>query len=913
MENFLVKAAPHDFAFLSHGGETGALIKAHDWSATPLGPLQTWPPSLRIVLALLLRSPTPIVMLWGEDGVMLYNDAYSVFAGGRHPALLGSKVREGWAEVADFNDHVMKTVLAGGTLTYRDQALILHRNGRAEQVWMNLDYSPVIDERGAPAGVIAIVVETSARVLAERRALFLNRLGERLRANSEPAAATTAAAEMLGLDLGCDRVGYGEIADEDGEPIVVVDRHWCAPGAPAIRGRHRLRDYAAPFIEEFDAGRAIVFENIERDPRTAGLPAETTQAGLGVGAQIVAPLVKEGRLSALLFVHSARPRQWRGEEISLVAEVAERIGAAVERARAGQALRQSEERMRLALVAGGFSDWYWDAAEDRVRFSPRAAENLGVKESFRPSSGDIAELVVDEDRAAVVAAGERAFASGEPYRIEYRARPPGGETMWIESYGQPVRGDTGRVTGIIGISQVITARKQAEEALKEREQQLSAFVSQTMAGFAQVDPGGRFTLVNDRFCEITGWSREALLKLRMQDITHQDDLPNNIELFERAVREGEPYNHEKRYVRPDGSIVWVNNSVAAIRSATGGLYGVLAVTLDVTERRRAEEALRRSEESVRLAVEGAGMATWEVDLTNMIGHWSGTRFDILGYERPPDGIGRTEDWLNLVHADDREGVEKAIGRCFSQGEPFTLEYRIRRADTGEERWLQSHGNRIAAHGGDPARFVGISFDITARKRADQHQMLLINELNHRVKNTLAIVQAVAQQTFAGEGMAAGARRAFEGRLAALSAAHNLLTDQNWEGATIRQVIEGGMAAYRSGDRVRISGPNLPLAPKTAVSLAMAVHELATNATKYGSLSSGEGKVEIDWSAKGGKLDLIWRESGGPPVARPARRGFGSRMIERGLAAELSGTVALDFAPAGLVCTVSAPLPAREAA
>jgi two-component sensor histidine kinase len=162
-------------------------------------------------------------------------------------------------------------------------------------------------------------------------------------------------------------------------------------------------------------------------------------------------------------------------------------------------------------------------------------------------------------------------------------------------------------------------------------------------------------------------------------------------------------------------------------------------------------------------------------------------------------------------------------------------------------------------------------------------------------------------------MVAGARRAFEGRLVALSAAHNLLTDQNWEGATIRQVIEGGMAAYRSGDRVRISGPNLPLAPKTAVSLAMAVHELATNATKYGSLSGGEGKVEIDWSAKGGKLDLIWRESGGPPVARPARRGFGSRMIERGLAAELSGTVALDFAPAGLVCTVSAPLPAREAA
>ena len=118
----------------------------------------------------LVRSPVPIVMLWGVDGVMIYNDAYSVFAGGRHPQLLGSKVREGWPEVADFNDNVMKVGLAGGTLAYRDQELTLYRAGKPEQVWMNLDYSPVLDESGAPAGVIAVVVETTERVLADRRA-----------------------------------------------------------------------------------------------------------------------------------------------------------------------------------------------------------------------------------------------------------------------------------------------------------------------------------------------------------------------------------------------------------------------------------------------------------------------------------------------------------------------------------------------------------------------------------------------------------------------------------------------------------------------------------------------------------------------------------------------------------------------
>jgi PAS domain S-box-containing protein len=157
---------PH---FLKGAGETATLIRALDWASTPLGPIEQWPESLKTVVGLLLRSPTPIVLLWGEDGVMLYNDAYSTFAGSRHPQLLGSKVREGWQEVAQFNDNVMKVGLAGGTLSYKDQELTLYRNGQAEQVWLNLDYSPVLNESGQPAGVIAIVVETTERVLAARR------------------------------------------------------------------------------------------------------------------------------------------------------------------------------------------------------------------------------------------------------------------------------------------------------------------------------------------------------------------------------------------------------------------------------------------------------------------------------------------------------------------------------------------------------------------------------------------------------------------------------------------------------------------------------------------------------------------------------------------------------------------------
>ena len=167
-----------DDSFPFGGDGMGALIRGLDWSATSLGPISGWPQSLKTTVGILLYSPVPIVLLWGPDGIMIYNDAYSVFAEGRHPLLFGSKVREGWPEVADFNDNVMKMGLSGGTLSYRNHELTLHRKGFPEQVWMNLDYSPVLGENGHPAGVLAIVVETTQQVLAKRA---LAKTEERLR------------------------------------------------------------------------------------------------------------------------------------------------------------------------------------------------------------------------------------------------------------------------------------------------------------------------------------------------------------------------------------------------------------------------------------------------------------------------------------------------------------------------------------------------------------------------------------------------------------------------------------------------------------------------------------------------------------------------------------------------------------
>lgn len=204
--------------------------------------------------------------------------------------------------------------------------------------------------------------------------------------------------------------------------------------------------------------------------------------------------------------------------------------------------------------------------------------------------------------------------------------------------------------------------------------------------------------------------------------------------------------------------------------------------------------------------------------------------------------------------------------------------------------------------------MGIVFrDVTELKHAEAHRELLINELNHRVKNTLTMVQAIATQTF--KGVDAGAREDFEQRLLTLSNVHSLLTDESWESAELHAVIRASLRPHLGGARERLAfvGPDLRLRPKGAVALSMALHELGTNALKYGALSVEGGSVSLTWTTDQGRFRLRWQERGGPVVTQPNRTGFGSRMIERGLSAELQGEVRIDFRPDGVVCTIDAPL------
>jgi two-component sensor histidine kinase len=222
----------------------------------------------------------------------------------------------------------------------------------------------------------------------------------------------------------------------------------------------------------------------------------------------------------------------------------------------------------------------------------------------------------------------------------------------------------------------------------------------------------------------------------------------------------------------------------------------------------------------------------------------------------------------------------------------------------------------AAIGIDNARlYQAAQREIAERRQAEHHRTLLMNELNHRVKNTLATVQSIAAQTLRASALEEGARQAFDARLIALSNAHNLLMQENWAGAILSEVVRAALRPHDTPDDTRFkvtAGPDIRLSAKTALAIAMALHELSTNALKYGALSVPGGCVDLSWEVRGerdaARFRMEWRERGGPPVKAPEKTGFGTRLVERGLASELGGTVRLAYEPGGLVCTIEAPLP-----
>ncbi len=383
--------------------------------------------------------------------------------------------------------------------------------------------------------------------------------------------------------------------------------------------------------------------------------------------------------------------------------------------------------------------------------------------------------------------------------------------------------------------------------------------------------------------------------------------------YRDAVASGaDSYESEYRILRPDGQVRWVFGRGRVVRDANGKPIRYSGADIDVTERKAAEHALAESEERLYLAVESADLGIWDWNVVTNEITYSEKAKQLFGF--PPNVPVTFEQVRDATHPDDLPRTSAMARRALDPSLRSTesYEYRIIRPD-GEVRWVLAYGRAKFANieGRDQAyRYIGTIQDISERRQGEEHRRFLIAELQHRVKNTLSVVNAIASQTFRDSGDAT-AREAFSARLSALRDAHDVLVRENWRSAGLGEVVTAALAPHRSGQgRFTIAGPDLRLSARQVVALTLALNELATNAAKYGALSNASGRVDVGWrlapAGSGQELRFTWSETGGPQVAPPLHSGFGLRLIRDSLPADFGGRVDVEFPASGLTCTLVAP-------
>jgi PAS domain S-box-containing protein len=427
--------------------------------------------------------------------------------------------------------------------------------------------------------------------------------------------------------------------------------------------------------------------------------------------------------------------------------------------------------------------------------------------------------------------------------------------------------------------------------------------------------------VNDAFARLTGYSREETLGRNCRFLqglgTNRDDVDRLRDAINRRVGiEIDLLNYRK-----DGSTFWNRLLVSPVFNE-GELSFYFASQFDITpERERlgrvahdrdaleAEVARRvsdltASEDRLKFTLNAGRLGAWTLDLKDQ--RLMASALCKINFGRNPSDTFTYQDLQAAIDIEDLERWRTAVASALSGNGDLDVSYRIT-TPSGERRWIDVRAQTRFDANGTPISMAGVSQDITGRKLAESHRDLLTKEMSHRVKNTLATVQSIVGQSLRGAAVEPEVASTIAHRLQALAGAHDVLTEMGWESARLMDIVSTAIAPFDTSGahRVHFGGDEVTVSSQAATAIALALHELATNAVKYGALSNDTGIVTINWTVEAGMFHLVWTESGGPPVHEPTRRGFGSRMIERALAFSVQGTAAIDYRPNGVQFTISA--------
>lgn len=457
----------------------------------------------------------------------------------------------------------------------------------------------------------------------------------------------------------------------------------------------------------------------------------------------------------------------------------------------------------------------------------------------------------------------------------------------------------------------VTDVHEAETARRESDDRLSATYEAATVGIAEADSKGRFLRVNDAICHMLGRTREQLLAMTFFDYTHADSIEQDAALYTRQVAgELDHYVLRKQAFKPDGEIVYLDIHSSSVRDAAGDFrYGVRVIQ-NVTLAHQMEQRIRESEQHMRDLLEALPAAVYTTDAEGRITFYNRASVELAGYT-PQLGDMWCITW-RLLNADEsplpHDQCPMAV--ALKENRPIRGAEAIAERPDGTRVPFIPYPTPLHDANGKLVGAINMLVDITERKQAENRQKTLIDELNHRVKNTLVTVQSLAGQTARNAGSAEEGYQRFEARLLALSRAHDLLTKRHWGDSPLDSLVREVVVPVFGLDanRLFIEGPPIEVSSRVALNLTMTLNELAINSLKHGAMTVETGRLSIIWStqphADGVLLSLDWREHGGPQVSEPKRRGLGLRLIERCIERDLDGTFELSFASEGVVCRFS---------
>jgi PAS domain S-box-containing protein len=746
------------------------------------------------------------------------------------------------------------------------------------------------------------------------------------------------------------------------------------------------------------------------------------------------------RLGKVLWICStAHPSEWNGRPAvtSFYTDVTERQLAEI-------GLRDREARYRSALQAGRMGAWETDLIGRTRTWTEEglALFGLALPDGQGQVGGPGDELAANmhpDDRHLLASYHAQAEVT-DSFPAEYRILRADGTVVWLSGRSQVIdRTPEGRAHHLVSIMVDITERKRAEAALRESERRFRATFDNAAVGIAHVAPDGSWLRVNDRLCRIVGYSAEELTIKTFQDITHPDDLGADLALVARVLSGAiDDYDLEKRYLRKDGSTVWINLTVSCVRKEDGAVDYFISVIEDISGRKRAEAALRESEERMRVAAHAGNIGLCVLDLATQKVRGTSEYFGLFGL--PPSDEPVPVEFIRARYLpEDRAQISPAMEDSIRTGTPLSQDRRILMPDGGL-RWLHcvsdtgqdAAGRPVARYGAvvditerkgaeealrerearlraivetaadaiiviDEAGlvqsvnraaerifgyapdeiigrnvdvlmpegharahdsyleayrrtgerkiigigrevegrrkdgvlfpldlamaewrdargrrfFTGIMRDISERKRREEQVQVLMREVNHRAKNLLTVVQVIARHTAKSSRPEDFAERLID-RLQGLSQSQDLIVGGDWQQVALVDLVRAQLRHLGAtlDRRVHITGEPLTVTPAAAQSIGMALHELATNAMKYGALSGDNGRVSIAWlrsaQAPGRRFIMTWSEHGGPPILTPKRRGFGRTLIEEMTASAVGGEVECRYDQRGLYWRLDAP-------